>query len=224
MPDAAYVQAARKQQRYEKVTEMNFEIIDNLLQTVVFLVCVAVAFVLAVKKRHRSLMILAFAYGSFMMGTLFYVLHIVITGHNPKIFYVSEVSWIASYLFIFSIALLRNGSSGFYLIPALVSVPMGLIPFLIRVFGPSIITSGIFALIAYGITYFSICGIKKRNTQNCFAEIVMIMAVFFQILLFIVSIFTVEYTSFNLYFAVDIALTACLVALIPILYAEDNIK
>lgn len=200
---------------------MNFEVIDNILQTVVFFICMAAALVFAMTKRHRSLMILTFAYGSFMMGTLFYVLHIVITGHNPKIFYVSEVSWIASYLFFFSITLLRNGSSGFKPIPALIAAPVGLISFTIRIFGPSLITSGIFALIAWGTVYLSICGIMVRGASDGAFEITLIFGVVSQVMLFIVSIFTAEYTSFNLYFAVDIVLTACLVALLPILLRED---
>lgn len=70
---------------------MNFEVVDNVFQTVTLLLSAAAAFVLSVMKRSRVLMMLSFGYGSFMMGTLFYVLHIVILGYNPKIFYVSEV-------------------------------------------------------------------------------------------------------------------------------------
>ena len=64
---------------------MNFEVVDNVFQTVTLLLSAAAAFVLSVMKRSRVLMMLSFGYGSFMMGTLFYVLHIVILGYNPKI-------------------------------------------------------------------------------------------------------------------------------------------
>ena len=51
----------------------------------------------------RSCLILAFGYASFMMGTLYYLLHLIILGHGPQVFYVAECSWMAAYFFFLSL-------------------------------------------------------------------------------------------------------------------------
>ena len=188
---------------------MNFEVVDNVFQTVTLLLSAAAAFVLSVMKRSRVLMMLSFGYGSFMMGTLFYVLHIVILGYNPKIFYVSEVSWLAAYLFFFSIALLISEKTKLYLPGAAVALLVYAVSFTVKIFG---------------ITYLSVCGIKKHGAKNSAAEIMMLVCVLLQIALYIVSVFMTDYTSFNLYFAVDIALTLSMASLLPIFCRRESVK
>lgn len=48
----------------------------------------------------------------------------------------------------------------------------------------------------------------------------LLLCVGLQLLLFVVSGFTQDYTRFNLYFAVDIALTLSFVALLPLALRE----
>lgn len=203
---------------------MNFEVVDNVFQTVTLLLSAAAAFVLSVMKRSRVLMMLSFGYGSFMMGTLFYVLHIVILGYNPKIFYVSEVSWLAAYLFFFSIALLISEKTKLYLPGAEVALLVYAVSFTVKIFGPSHITSTAFAFHVGGITYLSLCGIKKHGAKNSAAEIMMLVCVLLQIALYIVSVFMTDYTRFNLYFAVDIALTLSMASLLPIFCRRESVK
>ncbi|MDD6985395.1 MAG: hypothetical protein PUJ47_09385 [Clostridia bacterium] len=203
---------------------MNFEVVDNVFQTVTLLLSAAAAFVLSVMKRSRVLMMLSFGYGSFMMGTLFYVLHIVILGYNPKIFYVSEVSWLAAYLFFFSIALLISEKTKLYLPGAAVALLVYAVSFTVKIFGPSHITSTAFAFLVGGITYLSLCGIKKCGAKNSAAEIMMLVCVLLQIALYIVSEFMTDYTRFNLYFAVDIALTLSMASLLPIFCRRESVK
>ena len=203
---------------------MNFEVVDNIFQTVMFLLSAAAAFVLSVMKRSRVLMLLSFGYGSFMMGTLFYVLHIVILGYNPKIFYVSEVSWLAAYLFFFSIALLISEKTKFYLPGAVAALLVYAVSFTFKIFGPSHITSSAFAFLVGGITYLSCRGIKKHGAKNSTAQIMMLVCVLLQLSLYLVSIFMTDYTSFNLYFAVDIAFTLCMASLVPIFCRKESAK
>ena len=202
---------------------MNFEVVDNVFQTVTLLLSAAAAFVLSVMKRSRVLMMLSFGYISFMMGTLFYVLHIVILGYNPKIFYVSEVSWLAAYLF-FSIALLISEKTKLYLPGAVTALLVYAVSFTVKIFGPSYITSTAFAFLVGGITYLSLCGIKKHGAKNSAAEIMMLVCVLLQIALYIVSEFMTDYTRFNLYFAVDIAFTLSMTALLPIFCRRESVK
>ena len=82
---------------------MSFEIIDNTFQVIVLAAMALLAFLLAFRRSSRSCLILAFGYASFMMGTLYYLLHLIILGHGPQVFYVAECSWMASYFFFLSL-------------------------------------------------------------------------------------------------------------------------
>ena len=75
---------------------MSFEVLDNFFQVAVLGGAAGAAAVLFLRRQQRRFLILAFSYACFAMGTLFYVLHLVITGTVPQIFYVAEVSWLAS--------------------------------------------------------------------------------------------------------------------------------
>ena len=57
---------------------MSFEIIDNTFQVIVLAAMALLAFILAFRRSSRSCLILAFGYASFMMGTLYYLLHLII--------------------------------------------------------------------------------------------------------------------------------------------------
>ena len=77
----------------------NFELIDNLFQITVLLCACVAAGILAIRHRNRSLLILSLAYACFAMGTIYYVLYLVIIGIWPQVFYVAEISWLAAWLF-----------------------------------------------------------------------------------------------------------------------------
>lgn len=52
----------------------------------------------------------------------------------------------------------------------------------------------------------------------------MLVCVLLQIALYIVSVFMTYYTRFNLYFAVDIALTLSMASLLPIFCRRESMK
>jgi len=56
----------------------NFELIDNLFQITVLLCACVAAGILSIRHRNRSLLILSLAYACFAMGTIYYVLYLVI--------------------------------------------------------------------------------------------------------------------------------------------------
>ena len=58
---------------------MSFEIIDNTFQVIVLAAMALLAFILAFRRSSRSCLILAFGYASFMMGTLYYLLHLILS-------------------------------------------------------------------------------------------------------------------------------------------------
>jgi len=76
------------------------EIIDNAVQLAVVLLCMAAAVVLAVKRRKQAYVILSCYYGALAMGNLYWLVYDIITSYTPKIFYVSDLCWMGSYLFL----------------------------------------------------------------------------------------------------------------------------
>lgn len=91
---------------------MNFEIVDNIFQIFVLFCVMTASAVTACKKKSRDFLLLAGGYGCFMMGTLYYVLYLIIMGKVPQVFYVAEISWLAAYLFFLSLSLSRRNLRG----------------------------------------------------------------------------------------------------------------
>ena len=141
----------------------SFELIDNFFQIVVLLCAAAAAGIFALRRRSRDLLILSLAYACFAMGTIYYVLYLVIIGIWPQVFYVAEISWLAAWLFYLSAQILRTE------------------------------------------------GMKCRFS---------LPAVMLQVLLYLISNYTHDYTRFQLYYAVDLALTLSMAALLPLTLRE----
>ena len=77
------------------------ESIENAVQLALLLVCTAVSGATAVRGRERSGAILTPFYGSYALGDLYWLLYLLFYGHTPKLFYVSDLSWYAAYLFLY---------------------------------------------------------------------------------------------------------------------------
>ena len=164
---------------------------------------------------------LALAYACFSMGTLYFVLHLAITGDIPKVFYVSEVSWLASYLSFLSLQILRTEALRIHMRPlsaagAALTAALALV---FRMLGPSLVMSLLFALTLSAIVYLSAFHLQSRPAHRR-TDGLLLVCIALQLLLFIVSTFFEDYTRFNLYFAVDIALTLCLTGLLPATLGE----
>lgn len=200
---------------------MSFELIDNLLQVAALGSTALAAAAASVRRRDRRCLILALAYACFAMGTLFYVLHLAIVGTVPKVFYVSEVSWLAAYLFYLSLQILRAETIAvrFSWLPALGALLAAVTVLVVRIMGPSYLVSALFALTVSAIVYLSAFRLLHAP-QRSRLDACMLLCVTLQVLLYLVSVFMSDYTRFNLYFAVDLALTASLIALLPLTLRE----
>ena len=204
---------------------MNFEIVDNIFQILVLFCVMTASAVTACKKKSRDFLLLAGGYGCFMMGTLFFVLYLAILGHVPQIFYTCEISWLAAYLFFLSLLLLRKESeplpfSAIALIPAVIVAVSVL---LFKIFGPALLPCIACAITLGAITYLASCRIlrdRKNGRRTSWLDHCFLLCVFLQLGVYIVSIFMTDYQHFNLYFAIDMLLTAMLAALLPLLYRE----
>ena len=146
---------------------MNFEIIDNLFQVLVLFSAMAASAVTACKRKSRDFLLLAGGYGCFMMGTLYYVLHLIITGDIPQIFYVAEISWLAAYLFFLSLSLSRRSTKGNF--PGVISIFCAVLImcliFVFQIFGPALLFSLCFA-VTEGTIVLRCMKLSEENERN----------------------------------------------------------
>ena len=201
---------------------MNFELIDNTFQVAVLAITAFFALITALRNRDRFSLILSLSYASFSMGTLFFLLHLAIRGYTPTEFYVSEVSWLAGWLFCLSFQIARSeglkikfspiSMAGAILISGLIMI--------FQLFGPSRVVSFSFALTIGILTYLSL--FRLRNHAGLPSDGAMLVFVLLQLTLYIVSYFITDYTKFNLYFAIDILLTFSFVSVLPLSLREGR--
>ncbi len=76
------------------------ETLDYGLQFFVLALCGFYAFFRAVRTRDRGWQILTFFYACYALGDLYWLLCMALVGSTPKISYISEISWCASYIFL----------------------------------------------------------------------------------------------------------------------------
>ena len=200
---------------------MNFELIDNCYQVAVLFCAALAAIAAALRHRDRRFLILALFFACVSMGTLYWVLHIFIFGNVPQVFYVSEFSWLAAYLFLLSFQILRIDP-----VKPLVSLPALLcalftaaVVLAVRMFGPSYVVYAAFAVVMSAIVYLTVRRLR-RGGGGVLIDCWLLLCVGLQLLLYVVSAFMEDFTRFNLYFAVDITLTLSFAALLPLALRE----
>lgn len=202
---------------------MGFELIDNSFQIIILGICTMIALFLALRYKSRNMLILALAYACFCMGTTYYILYLIIRGKVPQIFYVAEISWLAAWLFYLSVQILRMEKIGycFSWLAGGIAILIAIVVLADHIFGPSLFFSALFALTAGMNLYLSILGIRSVHPYRSM-DALMAACTVLQVLLYLVSDFTRDYTCFNLYFAVDITLTLSMAALLPLTLREMN--
>lgn len=203
---------------------MNFELIDNLFQVILMSGAAILSAGLAFRKKSRQLLILAFAYGTFAMGTIYWLLHLAITGMVPQIFFVAEISWGASYLFLLSLQIARTEK-----IKIRCSIPGLLAAFIAsnrilwyRILGPSYFFSTIFSLTVSVIVYLAVFRLQTKVSGRR-VDLQLLILIILQMALYIVSRSMEDFQHFNLYFAIDISLTLCWVGMLPLILREVEV-
>ena len=203
----------------------NFEIYDNIFQTMSLMVMMIVSGAAGLKYSSRKLVVLACAYGSIMLGTLFYMLHLTIIGDIPRIFYVSEISWMAGYLFFLFLVTLRQDRKNvnFQPVPAMLALFILVASVHSEVMGNAILMSLTFGVIAGAIVYLSSIRIRRARRSGippAAFDGMMVAVVMLQILVYFVSEYISDFSTFNLYFAVDILFTLSLCSLFWLIRKE----
>ncbi len=77
-----------------------YEIISNMLQLIVGAGCAIYSGLLAARHDNQRLFILTCFYFTLALGSLYWAFYLAVNNYSPKIFYVSDLSWIASCLFL----------------------------------------------------------------------------------------------------------------------------
>ena len=200
---------------------MNFELIDNCFQVAVLFCAALAAIAAAIRHKDRRFLILALFFVCVSMGTLYWVLHLFIFGDVPQVFYVSEFSWLAAYLFLLSFQMVRtDGVRPVFSLPSLLCALLTAAVILaFRMFGPSYFVSAAFAVVFSAIVYLAVCRLRRRGGGGL-VDCWLLLCVGLQLLLFVVSDFMQDFTHFNLYFAIDITLTLSFTALLPLALRE----
>ena len=199
---------------------MSFEIIDNGIQVGLFLLFALFSLIQGLHMQNRRFLILAGTYASFSMGTLYYLLYLVIMGKVPQVFYVSEMAWMASYLFLLALCLMETrryrGKLDVWVLGLTIVEAAMVIGW--KILGPSYPFTIVFAVVTACIFYYALLDYQMEKRRLMLA---MVLVIVWQLLLYIVSVFTTGYTHFNLYFAVDFLLMATMCSLFFWLKKEE---
>ena len=200
---------------------MNFELIDNCFQVTVLFCAALAAIAAAFRRKDRRFLILALFFLCVSMGTLYWVLHLFILGNVPQVFYVSEFSWLAAYLFLLSFQMVRTdrGRPALSLPALFCALLTAAVVLAFRMFGASYFVSAAFAGVMSVIVYLAVWRLRRRGGGRL-VDGWLLLCVGLQLLLYVVSCFTQEYTRFNLYFAVDITLSLSFAVLLPLALRE----
>ena len=144
---------------------MSFEIIDNGIQVGLFLLFALFSLIQGLYMQNRRFLILAGTYASFSMGTLYYLLYLVIMGKVPQVFYVSEMAWMASYLFLLALCLMETRRYrgkldvlvlGLTIVEAAIVIGW-------KILGPSYPFTIAFALVTACIFYYALLGYRMEK-------------------------------------------------------------
>ena len=76
------------------------EFIDNLIQLLVVLSGCVLSGIFYLKSRRQPYFLLCCFYGFFGLGLLYWLLYMILVTDTPSIFYVSDIGWISSFLFL----------------------------------------------------------------------------------------------------------------------------
>lgn len=79
---------------------------ENLLEIAVVSICLILSLKRIRKEGNKGWIVLALIYASYLLGELYWTLYLFFLGKTPEVFYVSELSWCAAYLFM--LLLLRH--------------------------------------------------------------------------------------------------------------------
>jgi len=199
------------------------EIVDNAVQLAVMVCCFVFSGMVAVRKKSQSYVLVACFYGSYALGLLYWLLYLALKTYTPKIFYVSDLTWIASFLFLLALDLSlvppeekRFRCPAAWLAPAVCAVTT----VFYCTYG-DFVTNILWGVLTGGIGYVSVRGLLYARTQAGSARsrqwfhLALLFIMLMEHCLWTSSCFWAGDTLKNPYFWFDCALTCGCAALLP---------
>lgn len=77
------------------------EILENGAQLVAVTVCLILSLRFLARRRERAFELLTLFYCCYLLGNIYWQLHLAFYQQTPRVQYVSDVSWFASWLFLY---------------------------------------------------------------------------------------------------------------------------
>ncbi len=198
------------------------EIIDNSVQFAATLACCAISSALYFKRRGVEHFLLACFYGCFSLGLLYWTLYLVLFEATPVTFYVSEIVWISSCIFLYLLQYTLAGpAERAHRRPAIYIAPVsGAV--LLAVFsladGGDLFADIMRCCVMSALVWGAIRGLAFEGRRRF--HIAMLCFVCAEYSLWLSSITWLGGTLANPYFWIDFALTGILVSLLPAMRGE----
>ena len=80
---------------------------ENTLQVIMLLVCAILAFYRALKYRSRTWTLLCYFYVCWLMADVYWLVCLLFYKHTPEISVISDLSWYASYIFLYLLLIMK---------------------------------------------------------------------------------------------------------------------
>ncbi|MEG0803872.1 MAG: histidine kinase [Pygmaiobacter sp.] len=198
------------------------EMIDNAIQLAVTTGCAIWAGFLYCRHKNQQYSILACFYGTFALGLLYWLIYLMMNNYTPQIFYVSDLSWISSFLFflLLSLSVAKKEEKSFCPAAIAVAAVLVLLTAILMLHGDMLITL-IWCVCLISSAYLSTRGLlyarkqPGKGRQLQYLHVAILFIVFAEFALWISSCYFKENTLDNPYFWCDFVLTAGLFALMP---------
>lgn len=187
---------------------------ENTLQIAVLFVCALVALSRAARQRSREWTLLAFFYGSWLLGDSYWLLCLVFFGEPARVSVVSDMSWFAAFFFLYLLlrqaAPLPEGNRTRRLLPWLGYVFTASMAVFFMRWG-KIVSNLVYAALLGTLLYavFRRLENKKHHERQTLLCTVVLVACLLEYALWTASCFWWEETLRNPYYWCDLLLTAC---------------
>ncbi|MEG1579304.1 MAG: histidine kinase, partial [Oscillospiraceae bacterium] len=158
----------------------------------------------------------------FALGLIYWLSFLALRDYTPRFFYVSDLSWVASFLFLLllNLSVTKKEEKGLCLPAVAVAAVLALLTGILATYGDMMMTliwCGFLIASAYlsvrGLLYARRQSGDQRRLQYLHAAILLL--VFAEFSLWLISCYFKENTLANPYFWYDFLLTAGLFALMP---------
>lgn len=199
------------------------ELFDNIFQLIASLLTTVGAGIMFSKYKQQAYLLLTCFFATFMLGSLYWTLHYFLFSYTPQIFYVSELAWSASHMFLLTLVhTLAGPDEKKFKHPALWLAPVFCISQLVIYwFHADILLNTLISALVTVIMWQALRGFlyarrqsgKPRDRQ--YFHLVILAIIVLEHGLWTTSCFWMGDTLANPYFWIDFLLTATLLSLLP---------